>query len=445
MLGVLLGMTTLGSTGVPLVLPTIAHHFDVGFGDAAWMVTSCALLIAVGAAIYGRLADLFGIRIPFLIGMVLYVAGSVGAVVAPTFGLLLVARIAHSMGAAALPVLIPALITGLFEGEARQRALARSHAIAIVLGALGPVLGGVIGGLLGWRAVMALPLLGAPAFVVLWRWLNLRGTGARFDVVGAVLVSVAAAGAVLILQSAASGLMAACAGVALLLLCLPFVVVHVRRHPDGFLPLLVVRNRLIRRSALGASPVIAAWFTLLITVPAALASQGRPSWTVGLFLLPGFLVALTMPRLVSRMLVELGAYRSLLLAAATATLALGLAVAGDLVDSSGALAPILLVAAFCLIILAISLGPPALASAVAGAVDARVRGVALGTSNLMFAVGGSLGAAVVGGLVEPLGTAAAVGLVAAASGVGLVSLSISRRVSRDGATMRGSIIELETS
>ncbi len=415
-------MTALGSTGVSLVLPLIADEFDVGLGVAAWLITSYALAFAMGAAVYGRLVDVVGIRIPFAIAMGLYAIGALISVSAPDFAVLLGGRIVHSIGAACLPVLAPALLSGLFDHDERSLALGRFHGFATVLGALGPVLGGVIGDLLGWRAVMALPLLGLPAFAMLWRSLDVPGTGARLDVLGAVVVSTAAAGAVLLLQSPSTGWLAALIGVLMLCLGLPLAARHVRAHPGGFLPEQVLGNRRIVRSALGVAPVLAAWFALLITVPAVLAGHGWSPLQVGLALLPGVGVSLLMPGLAGRLLVRLGHHRSLVVAVAVGTGALVCGVLGDLAGLPSGLVGVLLVAAFCLVIFSMSLGQPALGATVAGAVDPGVRGVALGTSNLLFALGGSLGAATVGGLVEPLGTASAVGIVALASAAGLLSL-----------------------
>ena len=54
---------------------------------------------------------------------------------------------------------------------------------------LGPLAGGSIESLLGWRAVIALPMLGA-FLVLLWRFLPTEGSGARLDLLGAALVAV---------------------------------------------------------------------------------------------------------------------------------------------------------------------------------------------------------------------------------------------------------------
>ena len=138
---------------------------------------------------------------------------------------------------------------------------------------LGPLAGGAIEGLFGWRYVLALPMLGALLVPFLWCSLPTSGTGARLDIVGAVLVAGTAAGAVLLVQSPSSGPVVAVAGATLMLVGAPSVVLWVRRRPYGFLPMSVIRNAAVVRSALAAASVPAAWFALLIAVPAVLVGR----------------------------------------------------------------------------------------------------------------------------------------------------------------------------
>ena len=66
----------------------------------------------------------------------------------------------------------------------------------------------------GWRAVMALPILGALVVPLLWRALPTGGSGARLDVVGAIVVALTASGMVLLVQSPSAGLLVAAVGAA---------------------------------------------------------------------------------------------------------------------------------------------------------------------------------------------------------------------------------------
>ena len=99
---------------------------------------------------------------------------------------------------------------------------------------------------------MALPILGALVVPLLWRALPTGGSGARLDVVGAIVVALTAAGMVLLVQSPSAGLLVAAIGASLLVLGVPAVRASVRRRPDGFLPVEVIRNATVVRSAVAA-------------------------------------------------------------------------------------------------------------------------------------------------------------------------------------------------
>ena len=112
------------------------------------------------------------------------------------------------------------------------------------------------------------------------------------------------------------------AGALLLSLGVPAVTAQVRRRPHGFLPVAVVRNATVVRSALSASAVPAAWFALLIAVPVVLVNGGWTPLQVGLALVPSAATGLLAPRLAAPVLVRLGAARSLAVSGTLAAAAL---------------------------------------------------------------------------------------------------------------------------
>jgi MFS family permease len=195
------------------------------------------------------------------------------------------------------------------------------------------------------------------------------------------------------------------------------VALRVKRRPCGFLPVTVIRNATVVRSALAAAAVPAAWFALLIAVPAVLVHDGWEPWQVGLLLVPSAAVALFVPRVTGPLLDRIGSGPSLAVAGVIASVALVLAAAG-----AWAVAPVVLAAAVVLVTVAFGLGQPALSAAVGQAVPQDVRGVALGIATLLFLVGGSVGSAVVGGLGDVIGIDASLALLAVLPLVGLVAL-----------------------
>jgi MFS family permease len=392
-LGLLFGIAGMGSSSAAIAVPLIADDLAIGQGTATWTISLYVLMLAVTTAVYGRVSDLLGTRIPLLIGLGLMASGALMAALAPSFSVLLAARLLQGAGAAAVPTLGVAIINGRYAGGVRGLALGRLAAMAASVSCLGPLLGGLVETWAGWRAVLALPILGLLVVPFLWRALTDERSFARLDVVGALLVAVSAAGFVLMVQSPSTGRAVLVAGIALAVVGLPLSAAWVRRHPHGFLPLSVIQNPIVLRNAFAGASVPAGWFALLVAVPAVLLADGWEPWQVGLLLVPSAVIALFVPRLTGPLMEAVGPTRSLAFAAVITTVALGVAALG-----SALVWPALLAIAVILVTVGFGVGQPALSAAVADGVEPEVRGVALGVSTLVFLVGGSVGSAVVGGL-----------------------------------------------
>jgi len=422
LVGLLFGLAGMGSASVAVALPALASELGLTTGESAWVISLYALMLAVATAVYGRVSDLVGIRLPLLAGVVLMATGALIGASAPSFGVLILARLLQGVGAAAVPTLGVAIISARYVGQVRAAALGRVAGVAAAVSCLGPLAGGGVENLLSWRAVIALPTLGLLVVPLLWRALPTEGSGARLDVLGAVLVAGTAAGLVLLVQSPSSGIVVASVGALLLVVGVPSVTAQVRRRPQGFLPLEVVRNSVVIRSAVAASAVPAAWFALLIAVPAVLVADGWEPWHVGLALVPSAVTGLMAPRIAGPTLVRIGPSAALAVSGAIASGALLVAALGAVLGSAT-----LLVLAVVAVTAAFGLGQPALMAAVGDSVADDVRGVALGVATLMFLVGGGVGSAVVGGLGEVIGIATSLLLLSFLPLVGVGSLVRAQR------------------
>lgn len=417
LLGVLFGIAGMGSSSASMVLVDVSRAFDVTVGQAAWTISLYVLMLAVATAVYGRICDLVGARTPLLIGVALMTVGAFAAAVAPSYAVLLVARLVQGLGAAAIPTLGVAVVSNRYHGAVRGVALGRLAGFAAAVSCLGPLVGGAVEAGLGWRAVMALPMLSLLLLPLIWPALHTDGIEAELDVVGALLVAAAAAGLVLLVQSPSTGVLVAVVGGALVVLGAPLVALWVRRRPHGFLPLAVVANPRVVRSALAAAAVPASWFASLVAIPAVLVGHGWEPWQVGVLLLPSAALSLLAPRLTAYLLDRVGAAGTLVVATAVAALAMLVAAAGCHYVS-----PVVLVVGIVLVTVAFGLGQPALMAAVGAEVPDEVRGVALGVATLVFLVGGSVGSAVVGGLGSRLGIDSSVALLAVMPLLGLAGL-----------------------
>jgi MFS family permease len=422
LLGLLFGLAGSSTSAVTVALPQLAADLHITPSTAAWIISGYTVALAVATATHGRVADMVGIRAPLCLGVSAMVLGAVAAALAPAFPVLMAARLVQGAGAAAVPVLATALISMRSSGAEQAAALGRVAGVSATVSALGPLAGGALETAAGWRWAVALPAVGALALPLLWRAAPTGGSGERIDVRGALVVALAATGLVLLIQSPSAGVVAAVVGGVLLLVGVPAAVLHVRARPEGFLPRAVVTNGTVLRSAFATAAVPASWFALLLGVPLAAASWGWSPLATGLLLLPSAVIGFVSPRAARAVLGRVGPRRAIAVACPVAALALLVAALGGVVSS-----PVLLSVAVALVTVAFGVGQPAMISAVGGAVPAERRGVALGIATLVFLVGASVGAALVGGLAEVVGVPVAFLLLVALPVAGWATLLLGGR------------------
>jgi EmrB/QacA subfamily drug resistance transporter len=156
-------MVLVDQTAVPLALPDIMDEFDKGGQDAQWVLTAGLLPLAGLLVFGGRIGDLVGQRRVFLTGASLFAGASAVGGLAPSFEILLVARVAQGVGGALMLPNTIAIVSSVFPEDRRGRALGTMGGAAAVFAALGPTLGGALTSAVSWRAVL---LINVPLAIV---------------------------------------------------------------------------------------------------------------------------------------------------------------------------------------------------------------------------------------------------------------------------------------
>ena len=151
-------MVVLDSTIANIALPFIGADLDIDQANLQWIVTGYALTFGGFLLLGGRLADLYGRRLIFMVGVLVFALASLIGGFAQNEFMLLSARAFQGLGAAMASPAALALITTTFPaGKERNRAFAIYAAMAGVGAAVGLILGGwltgldPILGLEGWR------------------------------------------------------------------------------------------------------------------------------------------------------------------------------------------------------------------------------------------------------------------------------------------------------
>lgn len=187
-------MLLLDVTIVNVALPDIQHSLKASFSDLQWVVDAYALTLAALLLTAGSLADLFGRRLLFAIGLVVFTAGSLLCGLAQSSEWLILSRAGQGIGGAIMFATSLALLAQAFQGPERGLAFGIWGSITGVAVAIGPVLGGVLTTGLSWKWIFFVNVpVGAFAFAVtVWRVEESRQAGARRpDWLGFVLFTAA--------------------------------------------------------------------------------------------------------------------------------------------------------------------------------------------------------------------------------------------------------------
>ena len=148
----------------------IAESLGASFTDLQWVLSGYALSLAVFLLTAGSLADRFGRRRLFVIGLALFSAASGLCAIAPGSGALIAARIVQGLGAAVVFPSSLAILAEAYQGPDRRRAIGVWGATIGLAFAAGPLIGGLLVDLFGWRAIFAASfVLGAPTLMLALR------------------------------------------------------------------------------------------------------------------------------------------------------------------------------------------------------------------------------------------------------------------------------------
>ncbi len=399
-IALMLGMSlaALDTTIVGTALPSIVGKLG-GITLYSWVFSIYLLTSTTTVPICGKLADIYGRKPLFLFGSVLFLLGSIACGVAQNMLQLIIFRAIQGLGAGAVMPIVLTIIGDIYGLRERAKVQGLFSGVWGISSIIGPALGGLIVDHWSWRWVFFINvpfgLLSALLLIIAFKEQVARQK-ARLDYIGtlaltggivALLFAVLQGGTSWAWNSLPSlGLFAA----ATLLFAL--FLFEERRASDPILPLTLFTNRIIAVSSLGGLILGVIMFGVTSYVPLFMQGvKGGSATDAGLILGPLLLAWPIAATLSGRIVIRYG-YR---LVAVMGTLLTLLGVGGVVLFNTQTGLPLIIVA-----MVAIGTGLGFTSSAyilsVQNAVPWKLRGVATASTQFVRTIGGTIGVAIMG-------------------------------------------------
>jgi len=187
-------MAILDSSIVNIAIPTIQRDLDTDIETVTWVLNAYNLVFAVLLIPAGRMADRFGRKRLFLIGIIIFSLCSLGAGLSQRIEVLIAWRAVQAIGSAIMVPVSLAIVTLVFPAHQRGLALGIWGAMSGVAGAVGPTLGGVLAEYVGWQWIflvnVPVGLVAVLAGLAIIRESREPEAMRRIDLAGTALLSV---------------------------------------------------------------------------------------------------------------------------------------------------------------------------------------------------------------------------------------------------------------
>lgn len=395
-------ITAIEGTIVATAMPSIVAELG-GFSLFSWVFSAFLLTQVITIPVYGKLADLFGRKPVFIIGTVIFLAGTVACGFANSMKILIIFRFIQGIGAGAIQPIATTIIGDIYTVQERAKIQGYIASVWGISSIVGPALGGVFVQYINWSWVFWINLpLGVLAILGISLFLHEKfekhehqidylGSGLLFASISALMIMLLEGGVAWAWVSGPSLLLGALA-----MLGLMVFVSHERKAREPVMPMSIWNNRLIAVSNIASLTTGIVMIGVSIFLPTYVQGvMGRTPMVAGFTLSMmsiGWPIAATFT---GNILMKIGPKKT--------------AVAGGIVLVLGSLFMITLhpeqgvvwpgIGAF-LIGVGMGLASTTFIVSIQSSVDWKTRGAATASNMFMRMLGNTVGAAVLGGILN---------------------------------------------
>lgn len=407
MLGTLLGLllAALDQTIVATAGPAIQRDLHVPASLYPWITTAYLVASTVMVPIYGKLSDLFGRKPILLVGIALFLAGSVMCGLSRTTALLIVSRAVQGLGSAALFTSAFAVVADIFEPAERGKYQGIFGACFALSSVVGPLLGGFLTDQLSWHWVffVNVPLGAIAVFFIALKMPLLRrerDTRPQIDLLGALCLLASVVPFLIALSlgrhegPSPEGRVWSAALIAISVVALVSFIIVERRATDPLLDLRLFTNRVFAIGNLATFLLGATFLSAIVFLPLFMVNVvGLSATSAGLTLTP-LTFGIVAGNVISGQLVSrFGRYKPLMIVG-NVILLCGFALLGFTLRPESSQTEVTLK----MIVLGVGLGPsiPLYVLAIQNAVASKDLGVATASATFFRQIGATMGVSLLG-------------------------------------------------
>jgi EmrB/QacA subfamily drug resistance transporter len=395
-------MAAIEATIVSTAMPAIAA--DLGnFSLYSWVFSSYLLMNAVTVLIYGKLSDLFGRKPVLMVGIIIFLIGSILCGFATSMEMLIVFRFVQGFGAGAVMPIASTIVGDLYTKEERAKIQGYLSSVWGISAILGPAIGGLLVQYANWKYVFWLNVpLGLLAMGVLALYLHegIEKKKHKIDFLGAALLFIGVSVLMIVLVEGGvrwdwfSTPIVLLSSLAILMLVLFYL--QERRAEDPMMPFSIWRERSILVANLASLTTGVMLIGISSFLPAFVQGVMERSPIVAGFTLTtmsiGWPIAAT---IAGRLLLKIGFRTTSIIGGVS--LILGSIIFIMMTPASGPNW-----AAFASFLIGVGMGftTTSFIVSIQSTVEWRQRGIATAANMFMRTLGSSIGAALLGGILN---------------------------------------------